>query len=209
MIDNSMMGLMNQGGPVMWALLAFSILAVATAIERSLTLRRAGTDLTPFHDRLRTALLKHRSVAEALEVCAATDGAVARVAEAGLRRFDRSTNQLEKSLERHAVTEIRRLGRRLGILATTANVAPLLGFLGTVTGMMASFFALARYGMSDPGLVALGIAEALTTTAAGLVVAVPTQIVFNSLSARVDRIGVDIESIGNFLLEAHEELAQT
>lgn len=199
--------LMYQGGWVMWALLIFSIVALATAIERGLALRKAQTDLEPYLADLRQSLLKRRSVAEALEVSKATPGPVARVAETGLRRFSRSTAQLEKSLERRAQGEVQRLHRGLGILATTATTAPLLGFLGTVTGMMASFQALADFSISNPGLVALGIKEALTTTAAGLVVAVPAQLVHSALASRVERITGDVEAVASFLLEAHEELA--
>jgi len=204
---HTVMDLMHQGGWVMWALLALSIFSLGTAIERALALRRAGAEPARLLAKLHDALLRRRSVDHGLKLCAAATGPVARVAEAGLKRFSRSSAQLEKSLERHAASEIRRLNRGLGILATVANVAPLLGFLGTVTGMMASFDALWRGGLGDPGLVALGIKEALTTTAAGLVVAVPTQIVYNTLSARVAKITADIEAMANFLLEAREELA--
>lgn len=204
--NHSLLELMRQGGWVMWALLAFSIVSLGTAIERALALRRANVDPSPLLAQLHEALLRRRSLAAALEVCAAVRGAVARVAEAGLQRFSRSSGQLEKSLERRAATEIRRLNRGLGILATVANVAPLLGFLGTVTGMMASFDVLWEKGFSNPGLVALGIKEALTTTAAGLIVAVPTQIVYNALSSRVAKITGDIEAVANFLLEVREEM---
>ena len=158
-LKTSLLTLMHQGGWVMWALLLFSIVALASAIERSLALRKAGTDLEPYLSRLRQSLLKTGSVAEALEVSEATPGIVPRVAETGLRRFSRSTAQLEKSLERRAQGEVQRLHRGLGILATTATTAPLLGFLGTVTGMMASFQALADLGITDPGAVAAGIKE--------------------------------------------------
>lgn len=203
----SVLEMMHQGGWVMWALLMFSILAFATAIERSLALKRARTEPEEYLSRLRRLLLERRSVTEALEYTETVRGTMARVAEAGLRRFSRSPNQLEKALERRAQGEVRRLYRGLGILATTATTAPLLGFLGTVTGMMASFGVLADVGITDPGRVALGIMEALTTTAAGLVVAVPVQLVHNFLAARVERITGDVEAVANFLLEAREELA--
>ncbi len=206
-LKTSLLTLMHQGGWVRWALLLFSIVALASAIERSLALRKAGTDLEPYLSRLRQSLLKTGSVAEALEVSEATPGIVPRVAETGLRRFSRSTAQLEKSLERRAQGEVQRLHRGLGILATTATTAPLLGFLGTVTGMMASFQALADLGITNPGAVAAGIKEALTTTAAGLTVAVPAQLVYSALASRVERITGDVEAVASFLIEAREELA--
>ncbi len=205
-IGTTVMELMYQGGWVMWALLAFSIVSLAVAIERAVALHKAKTDLAPLIAKLRNALLRKGSTERALEVLSATPGVVARVAEAGLHRFDRPASHLERPLERRALAEIQRLNRGLGILATTATVAPLLGFLGTVTGMMSSFYALSRYGLSDPGMVALGIMEALTTTAAGLTVAVPAQLAYNFLSARVDKITHDIEAVANFLLEVREEM---
>ncbi len=203
----SVLELMHQGGSVMWALLAFSVVALAAAVERGFALRKARAEPEEYLSRLRHLLLERRSVTEALEYSETMPGTIARVAEAGLRRFSRSTTQLEKALERRAQGEVRRLYRGLGILATTATTAPLLGFLGTVTGMMASFHVLADAGITNPGLVALGIKEALTTTAAGLVVAVPVQITHNALMSRVERITGDVEAVANFLLEVREELA--
>ncbi|MEO1370108.1 MAG: MotA/TolQ/ExbB proton channel family protein, partial [Acidobacteriota bacterium] len=173
---------------------------------RALVLRRAGRGFDDFAGGLRQALVTERSPKKALALCTSAEGPAARVAAAALRRFDRSPTQLEKLMERQAQREQRALNRRLGVLATIATTAPLLGFLGTVTGMMESFEVLAGYGISNPGLVALGIKEALTTTAGGLVVAVPVQIAYNALVARVERITGDIESVGNFLLECREEL---
>ncbi len=206
-LQNTLLKLMYEGGWVMWALLIFSIVALATAVERGFALRKARTDLETYLSKLKHALLRRREIAEALKATEETAGSVARVAETGLRRFSRSSAQLEKSLERRAQGEIRRLHRGLKILATTATTAPLLGFLGTVTGMMSSFEALAIHSVSNPGLVALGIKEALTTTAAGLVVAVPAQLAYSSLASRADRITEDIEAVASFLLEAREELA--
>ena len=206
-LKSTVLELMYEGGWVMWALLAFSIVALGAAIERSFALRKAKTDMASFLSQLRRSLVEKRSVAEAIRISEATPGPVARVAEVGLSRFSRSSTQLEKSLERRAQGEVRRLYRGLGILATTAVTAPLLGFLGTVTGMMASFQALADFSISNPGLVALGIKEALTTTAAGLVVAVPAQLAYNALAGRVERITGDIEDVAGFLLEVREEVA--
>jgi biopolymer transport protein ExbB len=203
--ETKVLELMHQGGWVMWALLAFSLAALAIAIERTLALRRARTDFDGYGARLRTALLREQSVPEALALSCETRGPVARVAESGLRRFARPAAQVEKSMERRAVRELRRMRRGLWILATTAGTAPLLGFLGTVTGMMASFDALSDFGTSNPGLVAQGIKEALTTTAAGLMVAVPAQIAYNTLQVRIERIIEEIESVASFLLEVCEE----
>lgn len=202
-----LMTLMNEGGWVMWALLLFSIAALAVAVERFVRLRRASLDFDAFAEQLGNALLRRQSVPEALQVARTAPGPVARVAGVALQRFDRAPNKIEQSMERQAMREERLLRRGMTLLATTATTAPLLGFLGTVTGMMASFHVLSESGISNPGMVALGIKEALTTTAAGLVVAVPTQIVYNVLQSRIERIQGHMEAVGNFLLETREELS--
>ena len=201
-----LMTLMHEGGAMMWGLLALSIVALATAIERAYVLRRARLDFESFARQLRHLLLVDRSVKKALELSSIAPGPVARVASVALRRFEKSPQQLEKLMIRQAQREQRALNRRLGILAMIATTAPLLGFLGTVTGMMLSFDSLATHGIGNPGMVAIGIKEALTTTAAGLAVAVPVQIVYNLLAGRVEDITGDIEAVGNFLLECREEI---
>ena len=105
--------------------------------------------------------------------------------------------------------EMGRLERWLPLLATVANVAPLLGFLGTVTGMIDSFDALAEAGLSNPALVASGIKEALTTTAAGLAVAIPVQLAYNFFMSRINRFVRDIETSANMLLETFGEMERS
>lgn len=203
--ETRILDLMHQGGWVMWALLFFSLAALAIALERAFALHRARRDFEGYGARLRQALLRERSVPQALALSCETRGPVARVAEAGLRRFARPAPQVEKSMERRAVRELRGLRRGLWVLATTAGTAPLLGFLGTVTGMIVSFDAISNFGTANPGLVAQGIKEALTTTAAGLMVAVPAQLAYNALQVRVERIVEEIEAVASFVLEVREE----
>ncbi len=99
-----------------------------------------------------------------------------------------------------------RLERGLVVIATVANVAPLLGFLGTVWGMIKSFDALAEAGLSNPGLVAAGISEALITTATGLAVAIPAQLFYNYFMSRINKFVRDIETSTNMLLETFGEM---
>lgn len=112
-------------------------------------------------------------------------------------------------MERQAQAELRRLQRGLGVLVSTSVTAPLLGFLGTVTGMITAFGALADYGTTNPALVAAGIEEALITTAAGLAVAVPVHLIHGLLASRVSRITSDIEDLAHLLLELRERTADS
>jgi biopolymer transport protein ExbB len=199
--------LMQEGGWVMWILLAFSIVMVTVALQKGLVLRRATTATPPLLAAVRASLLDQGSTAEAVELCRQQRGAVATVLAAGLLRAGSAPERLERILESASLTELRRLRRGLGVLSTTAMTAPLLGFLGTVTGMMVSFQAFVDHGINNPAMVALGIKEALTTTAAGLAVAVPAQLLHQALSSRLGRIEGDLETAGNFLLDMLQERA--
>jgi biopolymer transport protein ExbB len=142
--------------------------------------------------------------AAALEAVQRVGGSAGRVLAAGLHRFDRSPVQIEMAMERQGQAELRRLQRGLGVLTSTSVAAPLLGFLGTVTGMIASFGAPADFSTTNPALVAEGIEEALITTAAGLAVAVPVHLIHGVLSSRVSRIVNDIEDLAHLLLDLRE-----
>ncbi|MDA8020543.1 MAG: MotA/TolQ/ExbB proton channel family protein [Thermoanaerobaculia bacterium] len=205
MADNgwagTVMGWMDTGGWVMWILLLFSIVALAVGAERAIVLGQARKQSKRFLARFHAGLRRRAPNAELLKICAEEDGPLARVAEAGLRRFDGTLQQVEATLERHAARELRALSKRLGFLSTISNAAPLLGFLGTVVGMMAAFLAIGNFGQANPAAVAEGIGEAMMTTAAGLIVALPTQLAFNGLQGWAHRLEGDLEGVANALLE--------
>ncbi len=201
--------LMNEGGPVMWPLLAFSVIAAAVVAERLYALWRARINVHEFLPKVRKALVVNRSIRDAVKVCEEYRGPVASILKAGLMKYGRPKEDIEKTIENAALFEMGRLERGLAVLATTANVAPLLGFFGTVTGMMAGFDALAAQGLSNPGAVATGIKEALTTTAGGLAVAIPTQLAYNYFMSRINKFVRDIETAANMLLETFGEMERS
>lgn len=200
---------MQIGGPVMWALLVFSVIALAITIERAIALYRAKINVNEFLAKIRKALIVNHSVREAIKICEQYRGPVASIMKAGLLKYGQPKEDIEKTIENAALYEMGRLERGLIVLATIANVAPLLGFFGTVTGMIQSFDALAQAGMTNPGLVADGIKEALYTTAGGLGVAIPVQIVYNFFMSRINRFVRDIETATNMLLETFAEMDRT
>lgn len=202
-------GYMEQGGPVMWPLLAFSVLGLAVAIERFFALRKARVNVNEFLAKVRKALMVNRSLRDAIKICEQYPGPVASVMKAGLLKFGQPKEDIEKTIENAALFEMGRLERGLSVLATTANVAPLLGFLGTVTGMINSFDALAKQGLSNPAAVASGISEALITTAAGLIIAIPVQLVYNYYMTRINKFVRDIETAANMLIETFGEMDRT
>lgn len=197
---------MERGGPVMWPLLAFSVLGLAFSIERFFALRKARINVNEFLAKIRKALMVNRSVRDAVKICEQYQGPVASVMKAGLLKYGQPKEDVEKTIENAALFEMGRLERGLAVLATTANVAPLLGFLGTVTGMINSFEALAREGLSNPAAVASGISEALITTAAGLMIAIPIQLAYNYFTTRINKFVRDIETSANMLLETFGEM---
>lgn len=198
--------LYNQGGPFMHPLLLMSLIALVFTVERFYALWKAKINTQEFIGRVRTALLKRRNVKEAITVCEEYQGPIANIMKAGLIKYGRPQEEIERTIEAASAHELARLERGLGVLATVANVAPLVGFLGTVSGMINSFDALARAGLSNPGLVAKGISEALITTAGGLVVAVPTLIFFNYFTSQVGKFVLEMETAANVLLETYAEM---
>ena len=156
--------------------------------------------------KIRKALLVNRNVKEAIKICEQGKGPVASVMKAGLLRYGHPREDIEKTIENAALYELDRLEKRLGVLATTANVAPMLGFLGTVAGMIKSFATLAEQGLTNPAAVAVGISEALITTATGLIIAIPAQLVYNWYTTKITRFVRDIETASNMLVETFTEM---
>jgi biopolymer transport protein ExbB len=196
----------QQGGVVMWPLLVFSILTVTFIVERAVALRRAKINVNEFLSKIRKALLVNRDVREAIKICEANPGPVGSVVKAALLRYGHPREEIEKNIESAAVFESARLERGLMVLSTSANLSPMLGFLGTVTGMIKSFATLAQAGLSNPGAVAAGISEALITTAAGLFIAIPAQLGYNYFMSQINSFLRDIETASNMLLETFVEM---
>jgi biopolymer transport protein ExbB len=202
----SIMEFFNKGGPIMYALLLCSLVGLVVIIERAWALYRSRINTQEFLDRVRTALIKRRNVKEAITTCEEYQGPIASIMKAGLLKYGRPQDEIERTIETASAHELARLERGLGILATVSNIAPLLGFLGTVSGMINSFDALARAGLSNPGLVAQGISEALITTAAGLGVAIPILAAYNYFTSRVGKYVLEMETAANVLLETYAEM---
>lgn len=196
----------GKGGIVMWPLLVFSILTATFIIERWLALRKAKVNVNEFLSKVRKALLVNRDVRAAMKVCEEYQGPVSSVVKAALARYGHPKEDIEKNIESAAVFESARLERGLMVLATAANVSPMMGFLGTVTGMIKSFATLAQAGLSNPGAVAAGISEALITTATGLFIAIPAQLGYNYFMSRINKFMRDIEVASNMLMDTFIEM---
>lgn len=181
-----------RGGFFMWPILAFLILGVAITIERIWTLSRASVNTRKFLAKVQTAL-KEGGVDAAKEVCENTRGPVASIFHAGLSRLEHGIDQVEKAIMNAGSIEMAFLERGLVWLSTVVSVAPMLGFLGTVQGMIMAFDDIAAANDISPSIVATGIAVALLTTLFGLVVAIIIQFFHNLFVSRIDKLIIDME----------------
>ncbi|MBI2094999.1 MAG: MotA/TolQ/ExbB proton channel family protein [Candidatus Omnitrophica bacterium] len=203
---------MQKGGPIMWPIFICSILAFAIVIERMIRLRREQIDTKSFMEQISKSL-KRNKIMEAIDLCERTAGPIANILKAGILKHDRPRQEVREAVEDASVHEVPRLERNLPVLATIAHVAPLLGLLGTVTGMVAAFQVIESKASSvnpvNPGDLAGGIWEALLTTVFGLCVAIPTYVAYNYLVSRVDGFVLDMErsatDLLNLLGEKREE----
>ena len=202
-----MLEIFAKGGPVMWPLLLCSIVALAVALERAWFLYRARMNTREFMERINGALATNQ-LNEANRLCEEYRGPLSSIFQTALRKHRRSREEIEKAIESSAGIEVAKMERNLVILATMGKMAPLLGFYGTVTGMITAFESIAKAGMGDPGVVAGGIAEALITTAAGLTIAIPTVTVQYFFVHRINRFVLDMEESSIKFLDALTELEE-
>ena len=191
-----MWDLVQKGGPMMYLIILSSILAFGVVIERVYSLNKARIDANKFMDDI-INVLKRNKVIEAIEMCNATPGPIAHIIKAGILKHDRSKPEIKEAVDEAAQLEIPRLEKHLPILATIAHIAPLLGLVGTVTGMIKSFQVIQQKAAAmipvNPGDLAGGIWEALLATLAGLAVAIPTYVAYNYLVSQVDNLIYDME----------------
>lgn len=191
-----MWSLINKGGPMMYLIVLSSILALGVVIERIYALNKARIDADKFMDGI-IGVLKRNKIIEAVEMCNITPGPVAHIIKAGILKHDRSRPEIKEAVEEAAELEIPRLEKHLPVLATIAHITPLLGLLGTVTGMIRSFQIIQAKAAAmvpvNPGDLAGGIWEALLATVAGLSVAIPAYVAYNYLTSQVDGFVYDME----------------
>ncbi len=208
------MGFMLRGGIFMWPILFSGILAAGVLIERYRTLKMLTTDTTALRNNVRQMLLGDR-VEDAMRTCEHETGPVPAILSAGLRKFlilkrlkydpSKIEDQVVKAMEDYSVHVVAALEKHLPILATVSSVAPMLGFLGTVSGMITSFddiVAASKAGNTNiVEASAAGIAEALLTTLLGLVVGIPAFSGYNYFTGVINRFVLDVEESSSELIE--------
>ena len=190
----------NEGGWMMWPILGLLVLGIIIVIVKLWLLFRAKIDTKRFVDTVNSTV-DSKGVDAAVEICEKTRGPVSAVVHSGLTRVDKGISILERGMENEAAVQMGVLEKGLIWLATVVAVAPMLGFLGTVIGMIQAFQRIKEMNDIVPSEVAGGISVALITTAFGLMVAVPMQICYNWFVSIIDGIVVDMEDGANAVIE--------
>lgn len=199
-----MFEVIEKGGPLMYLIILCSVIAVAIFIERLIYLYRAEIDTEKFMRKIREIIHKN-NIKQAIEICSSTPGPIAYILKSGMLKYDRTKDDIKQAIEDAGLKEIPKLERNLNILSTISHISPLLGLLGTVAGMIAAFKMIQEKTGSgiaiNPGDLAGGIWEALITTAAGLVVAIPTYVAYNYLVNRVNNMVLEMEESSTELVD--------
>lgn len=192
------------GGPVMWPILLCSVGALAIILERFYYLSRSKIDAPALLSKVLDNV-KHKRIAEAVKECEKIPGPLSRMLKEGLLKYGKPHDEIKEKLEDASLYEIPLLERRMTALATIAHISPLLGLLGTVTGMVRAFQVIQIKASVSPADLAGGIWEALLTTVFGLMVAIPAYVFYNILVSKINTIVLDMErsatELVNFISE--------
>ena len=190
-----------KGGVLIIPIFLCSLIAVTVVIERWLFLRKVKINARSFILQVKSLILKGK-ISEAIILCKKTTAPIAKITKAAVERFNRPHDEIKDAIESAGKIEIYHLEKNLGVLGTIAAIAPLLGFLGTVTGMIRAFIQVQNLGGNvDASVLAGGIWEALVTTAAGLIVGIPALIFYNWLQSQVEYFVFEMEDNSTALLD--------
>lgn len=193
-----------KGGIMMVPILCCSVIALAISLERFYSLRESRIHPPEFVAKMKK-VLNEDMVQEAIAICSHNVWPIAKIMEAGILKRDQPRDHIKETIEHAGKKEADKLHRYLAVLATIAIISPLLGLLGTVTGMIKVFQIISLQGVGHPTALAAGISEALVTTAAGLVVAIPTLVVHNYFLKKANAYILEMESTSMELLDILEE----
>ena len=196
------------GGPFMYPILVLLIVGIAFVFERWWTLRRADVDVRTFMQEIKSSL-SQTGYEGAMEVSSKTAGPVASIFYAGLMRAHKGVEAVEKAIGSAGTIEMAFLERNLIWLGTISTIAPLLGFTGTVSGMVNAFEDIAAADDISPSIVAGGISEALLTTLFGLIVAMLIQIAHNYFISKIDKLIINMEESSVELIDTLIDLADS
>lgn len=204
-----MVELIAKGGPLVWVLLAGSVLAFGIFLERLFYYHRSSVDVAEMLHGL-TNLVRRKKIAEAKHECVLTPGPAARVIHSCLRRHTASRDDLRQIAQEAGQLEVPRLERYLRVLTAIATITPVIGLLGTLVGLMLTFEGItAVNGMATPTDISKGVYQSLITSALGMAIAIPSYLFYAFLSASAQSLMHDMERAGieivNIICDARDE----
>ena len=194
-----------EGGAFMWPILLTLLFGLAFVIERAYSLMMSAVDSQTFFESVSQSI-KENGTDAAVQVCSETEGPVASIFHAGLTKMSRGLDEVEKAIQNAGAIEMAFLEKNMIWLNAVITIAPMLGFTGTVVGMIAAFDAIKAANDISPAVVAGGISQALLTTAFGLIVAMIIQTFQNVFVARIDKLVLDMEEQSIKILDHLQEL---
>lgn len=192
-----MLHYLEVGGPILWVLVIISIGAFAVVLERIVFFARNEKNVgNNFRDEI-LSLVANKKIDEAIVLCDTKKSCVASAVKKFLQKAPKGIDvqDYEFILKEITIKETSPYESRLNLLASVISISPMLGLLGTVTGMIRAFTNISKYGTGDAAIVADGIAEALLTTAAGLMIAIPVIVVYNYLNRRLEKMENEIDDV--------------
>ncbi len=197
-----------KGGLLMWAILACSIIGIAVVVDRFLVLRKAKINVPAFMVRIR-GLIKKKDISGAISYCMEEKSPIANIIRKGLKKYNLGHERVKEAIENAGRQEISRLEKGLTVLASVAGIAPLLGFLGTVTGMIQAFMTIEDLkGAANPSDLAGGIWEALLTTAFGLIIGIPALAFYNYFLSAIKKLVGDMETVANDVVDIVQDTSK-
>ncbi|MFO7738437.1 MAG: MotA/TolQ/ExbB proton channel family protein [Desulfatiglandaceae bacterium] len=202
-----MFDLIVKGGIFMYPIIFCSIVALAVFFERLWVLRRRHIIPEDFIRNVED-LLKKQKISEAIFLCQSDMSSIAKIFLAGLRSTQKGMWLVKEAIEERGSREATTLEKNVGILSTIANLTPLLGLLGTVSGMIKTFNAISVHGIGNPAPLAGGIAEALITTATGLCIAIPTLVCYRFLKDKASKLIFEMEENSIRLVELMDNFSK-
>jgi biopolymer transport protein ExbB len=201
----NLLSIFLKGGYLMWPILLCSILGLTVIIDRYIVLRKTKINIPAFTVRIR-GLIKKKDISGAISHCMEEKSPVANIIRKGLKKYRLGHERVKEAIENAGRQEISKLEKGLSVLATIAGIAPLLGFLGTVTGMIQAFMRIEDLaGSANPSDLAGGIWEALITTAFGLIVGIPALAFYNYFLSAVKKIVGDMETVANDVVDVMQD----
>jgi biopolymer transport protein ExbB len=199
--------LISKGGVVMYPIILCSIIALGVFLERLWVLRRKNIIPGEFIRNVEEQV-KNQKISEAIFLCQGDQSSIAKIFLAGLKNAGRGMWLVKEAIEEMGGREGVILEKHVGILSTIANLTPLLGLLGTVSGMIKTFNVISLQGVGNPALLAGGISEALITTATGLCVAIPTLVCYRILKDKAEALIFEMEENSLKIIEIIENFSK-